>query len=458
MKKSASQKQLKAGAAKIDITPVPGTIINGDFVPHYAVYFHDPLFSKALVLQNDDVTLVFVVVDICVMPKDFVDEVKDALTGVTHLSKEHILISSTHTHAAGSVADVHLTGPDVLYRAKLPGLIVQSVIKALNNLKPAKIAFGKAAAPEHVLSRRYQMKPDYEPFNPLHWDGDAIKTNPFGVESYIIQSDTPVDPELSFLAVKDLNDEWISILGNYSLHYVGDWPNGTISADYFGYFAATLQNLLHADEGFVGIMSNGTSGDINIWEFLHPERYPTEPFAKSELIGSELATKVVKALEGLEWESTPVLKVVYEELSLKVNKPTEEEITTATEKVLASNYEHIVPDEEGLRSLYAREQLLLSQYPAQLSAPLQAFRIGEGIIGALPGEFFAQTGLALKEKVERDNYFTISLANANVGYVPPFFEKQKGGYETWRCRYSCLEDEAEEICKKSLLTLIQRLQ
>ena len=38
----------KAGAARLDITPSLGTLINGDFLPHRATYIHDNLFVKAI--------------------------------------------------------------------------------------------------------------------------------------------------------------------------------------------------------------------------------------------------------------------------------------------------------------------------------------------------------------------------------------------------------------------------
>ena len=64
----------KAGGAKTNITPPLGTLINGDFIAHYAREIHDQLYSKALVLQDDKITIAIIVVDICTMQKDFLDE------------------------------------------------------------------------------------------------------------------------------------------------------------------------------------------------------------------------------------------------------------------------------------------------------------------------------------------------------------------------------------------------
>lgn len=448
---------LLAGAARVKTTPPLGTRINGDFITHYATYIHDELYSKALVFKQGDTFVAVVVVDICVMPKDFLDSVKTEITRSTGIPASHVLISATHTHAAGSVADVHLGSVDPAYAQKLPGLIAASVGHAIRNLRPARIAFGAVHAPEHLLCRRYEMNADYTALNPVTGQPDPVKTNPFGAENMILNSVAPTDPELGYLAVKGLDGRWISVLANYSLHYVGDWENGTISADYFGVFSEELRGKLQADEDFVGMMSNGTSGDVNIWDFLDPERYPAEHFAKSELIGSDLAGKIAQRIDALEWQSDAVLEAALEIVQVPVAKPTEAELEIAARLVAEAHYETIEPDFAGLRQIYAREQLLLNETPDLRECPVQVIRIGDGIIGGLAGEFFSETGLYLKEKVVAKHYFTISMANGNVGYVPPSGEIANGGYETWRCRYSCLVAGAEETIRARLLVIAARL-
>jgi hypothetical protein len=72
-----------------------------------------------------------------------------------------------------------------------------------------------------------------------------------------------VDTELSAIGVMSTGGEWISVLANYSMHYVDDFPNGTITADYFGVFARHITNQLKAGNQFVAMLSNGTSGEAN---------------------------------------------------------------------------------------------------------------------------------------------------------------------------------------------------
>ncbi|HMR18729.1 MAG TPA: hypothetical protein PKA53_05480 [Sphingobacterium sp.] len=447
---------LQAAALQKDVTPPLGTLINGEFQSRYTNKIHDPLYAKSLVLKLGDTVLVFVVVDICAMRQDFVDEVKADILRATGVPKSHILISATHTHSAGAIAELLMGHADLIYRKKLHGILVNLVVETLPLLKPAKVAFGAVDAPDHVLCRRYRMAPDYQPFNPVTGKHDLVKTNPFGDEGYIVERNSIPDTQLGYLAVKGLDDSWISLLANYSLHYVGDAARGTISADYFGCFAGRLAEVLSGDDdSFVAMMSNGTSGEINIWDFMDSSRYPTESHQKSVLIGKGLADRVLQDLPNLQWEESPVLAVLYEELPVQLRKPSPQELEVARQIVMDTDYEHITLDKNGYRQVYAREQVLLAEFPDEQNFYIQSFRIGTGIIGGLGGEFFAETGLALKAAITPKKYFTICLANDYVGYVPPQHEIALGGYETWRCRTSCLEETAEEKIRNVLLKQIK---
>src|SRR6185295_13785145 len=80
----------------------------------------------------------------------------------------------------------------------------------------------------------------------------------------LIEPAGPTDPDIAFLSVVSLKGQPIALLANYSLHYVGGVPE--LSADYFAMFAERIRTLSRADEvdpPFVGILSNGTSGNIN---------------------------------------------------------------------------------------------------------------------------------------------------------------------------------------------------
>jgi neutral ceramidase len=447
-----------AGAARVDITPPLGSFVGVDFLTHYARFIHDPLHAKSIVFKDHAVTIAIVVVDICIMPTALMDEMKRLIEKETGISKKYVLISSTHTHAAGAVIGLLSCSPDLAYMKKLPVLVAQSVKLAKEKLRPAKIASGSVNEPEHVLCRRYVMKEGYAAPNPVTGKKDDVKTNPFGVEQLINYPAAPTDPGIGFLAVKGIDDSWIAVLGNYSLHYVGDWHVDSISADYFGEFSNQIKDKLYAGEDFVGMMSNGTSGDINIWDFRNPNRYPKEQFAKTKIIGGDLAQKVYETLQNASWELNPTVAVKFKELELGIRKPSAAELTKATQIVIdTENYNHLDLSPESMVKIYAREQVLLHEYPDTSVSAIQAIKIGNLIIGALGGEFFAETGLWLKRQTADKNYFTICLANTYDGYILPSHEIERGGYESWRARSSYLEVEAENKIRNELLRMIKKL-
>jgi neutral ceramidase len=413
------------------------------------------MFAKALVLQYEDVTVAICVVDICAMRRELLDEVKKQVHAVTGIHPHNVLLSSTHTHASGSVESLLLGAADLPYRQKLPASIVQSIAQAQQKLCNATVAFGSVDEPEFVLCRRYKMKDGYEARNPVTGESDLVKTNPFGGEDQILEPVSQPDPQMCYVAFKNEEGEWLSLLANYSLHYVGDWQNGTISPDYFGAFSKHLKNKLNANDSFVAMMSNGTSGEINIWDFLNPERFPTENFKKSNFIGEVLAKKVCESVNNLEWKKNAPLSVNYKEVTVETRKPDTVSLDKFREIVSATSFEDLRGiDYSTMQKLYAREQVLLNEYPDTIKFPVQAIKIGNIVIGALGGEFFAETGLALKSESGQYQYFTVTLANDYVGYVCPEHEIQKGGYETWRCRTSYLHLKAEQQIREELCDLI----
>lgn len=67
-----------------------------------------------------------------------------------------------------------------------------------------------------------------------------------------------------------------------------------------------------------------------------------------------------------------------------------------------------------------------------MSVKLQALRIGELGIVAIPCEVFTAIGLDIKKMSPMKKTFTIELANGYNGYLPTPEQHKLGGYETWR--------------------------
>lgn len=74
----------------------------------------------------------------------------------------------------------------------------------------------------------------------------------------------------------------------------------------------------------------------------------------------------------------------------------------------------------------------MKAYPKRVPLLIQAMRIGDLGIAAVPCEAFTETRLAIKQKSPFKQTFTIELANGYNGYLPTPEQHQLGGYETWR--------------------------
>lgn len=428
---AGESRSFRAGAAASNITPFLGEPIVGGWDSPPAAHIHDELYARCLALEDGRTRLLFVVCDNVGVGREVFDEARGLIEKETGIPGSHVLMSSTHTHSAvsararGSVGG----GPLSDYGRFLARRIADGARRALGNLEPARLAWGSVQAPEHLFNRRYFMKPGTPLPNPFGGE-DRVLMNPGVGNPNVDRPAGPVDPELVFLSVRARDERPRALLATYSLHYVGGVPAGHVSADYFGVFAERVGELLGAsrhDRPFVGILANGTSGDVNNIDVLgKPERLP--PYEKIRRVANSLAEKVARAERELTWGEGAELGARMSELVLRVRKPAEAEVARAKE-VLARPAD--VKPRHPREAVYARRVLELAQAPDEVSVPLQALRVGEAGIAAVPFEVFAEIGLELKRRIPLPRRLTISLANGAYGYLPTPEQHALGGYETW---------------------------
>ena len=451
----AAEPVFRAGAATSNVTPPLGSSINGGFQDGKAAYIHDELHARCLALDDGKTQLVFVVVDSCVIGRDVFDAAKKLVHQATGLPVENLMMSATHSHSCATAQAVGQSEPDPMYQRFLARRIADGVRRALNNRVPAKLGHGSAAVPGQVFNRRWKMQPGTIAPTPLGVTTDQVKTNPGVKNPNLVEPAGPTDPDVAFLSVQSTDGKPLALLANYSLHYVGGVGPGHISADYFGVFSARIGELLGAGDAeppFVGLMSNGTSGDINNIDFRGgQEKQP--PYGRIRIVAEEVAQAVAAAVKQVEHRANLQLAAAQKEVELGLRLPTPAEVAAARVVMQQSK---LFPRMETLEQVYARETVLLADFPKTVSAPLQVFRIGDLRISAIPAEVFVEIGLDLKKRHAPS--FTVSLANAYHGYLPTPAHHALGGYETWRARSSCLEVEASTKIVAGLDELMERLK
>lgn len=452
---AAAPRVFRAGAATSNVTPPLGTSINGGFQDVKAVHIHDELHARCLALDDGTTKLVLVIVDSCVIQRSVFDDAKRQVQAATGLPLENMLMSATHAHSCGTLTPVGQSDPDPAYQRFVSQRIADGVRRALHNLAPARIGWGFGEVPQHVFNRRWHLKPGTMPMNPFGRNDDQVKMNPGVANPNLVKPAGPTDPQVWFISVQAPDGRPVAIYANYSLHYVGGVGPGHISADYYGAFADRLGELLGADRQdppFVGMMANGTSGDINNINVRgDPARKP--PYAQIKLVANDVAQEVVRVVRTLRHQEWVPLGVAQTELALRLRLPTPAEVAQARTVMNGSKaFPRMLTNDE----VYARETVLLADYPAQVSAPLQMLKIGELRVSAIPAEVFVEVGLELKRKMPTT--FTVSLANGYHGYMPTPEQHRLGGYETWRARSACLEVDASTKVVATLDALAGRLR
>ena len=145
-----------------------------------------------------------------------------------------------------------------------------------------------------------------------------------------------------------------------------------------------------------------------------------------------------RVCQTLHYQDWVPLGVQETEIKLDVRRPAPEEIARAQAILAKANGRALKTAEEA----YARETVVMKDYPPEMPLIIQALRIGDWGLRQSHARSFAETGLAIKQKSPFKQTFTIELANGCNGYIPTPEQHKLGGYETWRARSSYLETDA----------------
>jgi len=352
------------------------------------------------------------------------------------------------------VADFALEVPSFPGFAAFAEKVAEVVAAAAGRLAPAKVGWGRVDEPSEVFNRRWYVRDEKLLKNPFG-GVDKVRMNPPAGSAALIEPAGPIDPAVSFLSVKTADGKPLALLANYSLHYVGGVPSGDISADYFAVFARQVGRELGVPEGdtsFVGMMSNGTSGDINNINFRQ-KRGGQEPYEQMEAVGTKIARRVAEAEKTITYHDRVPVASATASVTLAVRRPTEA-IQAGVAAVKAHTGE--TPLYHVNEKTYAGRVDRLVAGPETIEARLQAVRVGDLAIVTSPFETFVEIGLALREASPFAATFTIELANGYYGYLPTPRQHELGGYETWLGTNN-VEVEASDKLVAKLTELLRSL-
>ena len=390
---------LRAGAAKVDITP---TETNGVWVTGHRREVHgirDPLRAGVLVLDDGETKAAIITLDTIGAWEELVKPVREQIERETGIPAAHILITASHNHSAPGFVE------NLKWGAELVTKLTATAKKAAAALRPVSVGYGEDEI-SFGINRRKVI------------DGRAVVSlNPEG----------PNDPRVKVLRFDDgLSLTPVAVLMHAVCHPCfftwGDkgtvpYPTGypKMSADFPGE-AQTFVEAVYGNKTSALFMQ-GCAGDIrpNLPGF--PYRCADE--ADIQWAGRDLGSAVIRSL------SRSVVR---------------EELTTRT---------HYYP----IR--VASKVVMLPGKEAETPSELMAMKIGPYLLLTMPGEPMVEYGFKIEQAIdERAIPIIVGYANGNIGYIATADSYAVGGYEPNR---SVLKPEAEAIILRELGQLADKV-
>ncbi len=276
--------------------------------------------------------------------------------------------------------------------------ISEVVVQAQARLQPATLAVGSTMSTTGVHNRRTP--------------GDVI------------------DPEVGLLRVDDAAGKPLAVLVNYACHPTTlTHLNRQVTADYPGLVCRRLEE----ETGAVALFLTGAIGDVG-------------PVARGEeslaTVGNAVADAALAALPGLAPNLDVEIETAGEMLALPLLplQSRDEWLAWRTNYVAAALAAEHSNDPARAKVQWAMvhwterlfEEMQAGTLQPTVEAEVQLLKLGDLVIVGVPGEYFVELGLQIKEDIRHNRMrqvMVVGFANGNVGYIPARRAYPRGGYE-----------------------------
>jgi hypothetical protein len=373
---------LKAGVARIDITPDKPVQMSGyGSRKGLSTGVHDPLSARVLAFEAGGKRLVLVSTDVIGFYDGTADYLRNALLSELQLQPSELFLTAIHTHAAPSLTlnkeKDHLN--NVEYTEALKGKLVEAVRQALGCMEPAGIGLGVGSCPVGGNRRELRVANDGK-------TSIVLGRNPDGI----------TDKEVLVMEVAKANGTPLAVAFDYATHGTSLGPgNYAISGDVPGLAEQFVEKILGFDT--IAPAFIGASGNIDPWFRVLPG-FNEEPgwIPEPVLLGTLLGEEVVHVYRGIKE-------------------------TTSTDKI-----------KTGFVTLRLPPKPQENASPVKIDGPalnVTVARLGDVAFVGLGGEVFTEIGMAIKAGSPCRHTFVITHCNGAAGYLAPKEAHVQQGYE-----------------------------
>jgi len=404
---------LRVGAASVDITGEPGPDLGG-FLARVqpSTSLRTRLYARAVYLENQPETLVWITVDSLGLAPGINAKVKTALAEEFGIEPRRIVLSATHTHSAPVASPLSSIGE---YAEKyVDSVLIPGVLKAARNAKEStEHCFMVSTTGEIELAIDRRNK--------------ATK---------IVEKRVPA------VGFKRADGSFKTVLLGYTMHPVC-YCTGAIAAEWPGAAADAVRKLFsETTEPFV---FQGACGNQN-----PPKRDLSDEEMQSW--GTMIVNSVVEQLKTAE-PQTPHFAVRTRQTAMLLDYPDEKGIRDFAE----SNRKSLAASPKGLEACNIWEEWA-TQYrnggsPDFINAEIAVIVLGDRAFVAGPFETHSQMNPELKKRTTID-CFAVGYTNGCYGYLPHDAAYDEGGYEPmahlWYRNFRFKRGELERLAESSV--------
>ena len=389
----AEKGSLRAGAAKVDITPAADAALQMSGYSSRTAGFkgiHDELNVRAVVMDDGAAQAAIVSCEIIGLSNALWEKIAEGITRETGIARENLILASVHTHAApstGAYGGGQLAPNQAAYIARLESAILESVRQAKAGLQPARIGFGTGAAKINMNRRARNGE-----------GGWMLGNNPDGVS----------DKTVAVIKFETLSGEPIAIFSNYGVHGTVLGPNNLqISSDLPGATSRYVER--HYGGKVISPWTSGTSGDQD------PIYRVGTDFQNVVALGAILGEEVVRVADAAK--------------------------TTSRARIRGMQRVVTCPGKRTVQAPGAgREYKFEDSDPVAIRLSLLV--INDIAITGVSGEVLTNIGLRLKRESPFNRTIMVTHCNGSSGYLADDAAFDQVSYEilTTRVKRGCAED------------------
>jgi hypothetical protein len=404
-KSTETPKGIRAGIAKVDITPEKPVELYGYSARKApSAGIHDRLYARAVVFDNNTDKIVLVSSDLGTYEGEAFTIIRKSILDKFHLKESQLFLSAIHSHSSPVLYTDEKKDNlnNVEFTKSLQQKLLSVIGEAFNNLKPVNLGTGVGYSP--VGSNRREMQTD---------GSISLGRNPYG----------PTDKEVLVMKIASSDGAPVGAIFDYATHATSLGPdNLQVSGDVLGLAAQFVEKILGKD--VVTPVFAGASGNIDPWYRILPG-FNTEPgwIPEPVLLGTLLGEEVVHVFRDIhDLRSDGDIITSYSTIECRVRKSGENK--------------NFTDDSSG------------KTIPVNITVA----RIGSDV--AFVGvnvEMLTEIGMRIKSGSPFRHTFIITHCNGPSEYLAPAELYKEGGYEIESTPFGI--GSADMVVKQSLRML-----